>query len=82
MRIYLDAPDFYQSYFIFGMEITPGEVCHIWSKWLHLIKDVHNDLISDFALFHIHETIFNARTSKFDTNIEVSVTLDLNSRFW
>ena len=30
MKIYLDVPDFYQSYFIFGMEIAPNEkMCRV-----------------------------------------------------
>ena len=28
MKIYIDAPDFYQSYFIFAMEINPREMVY------------------------------------------------------
>ena len=42
---------------------------------------MHNDLNSDLDLFHILESIFDARTFKFDTCVVVSITFDISSGF-
>ena len=42
---------------------------------------MHNDVISDLAVFRILQTIFNARTLKFDTNVSVNVTFGTSSQF-
>ena len=46
------------------------------------MKHMHIDLISDLDLFCLPEAIFNARAFKFDTNVVVCVTSDINSRFY
>ena len=45
------------------------------------MKYAHNDLISDLDLFCIPQVILNIATSKFDTNVVVSVTFDIISGF-
>ena len=63
------------------MEIAPREkVCRVYHWLFYLTKCVHKDLIGYLQLFRIPEAI-NARAFKFDTNIVVSVTIDINSGF-
>ena len=65
--------DIDRNHLMFGLVITPRK---------EVIEYMHNDLISDFDLFHISEAIFNFfRSFKFDTNLVVSVTFDISSGF-
>ena len=64
------------------MEIAPREkACHVQHQLLYLFKCVHNDLINDLDLFHIHEAIFNVTAFTFDTNVVVIVSFNISSGF-
>ena len=71
MRIYFKAPDFHRNYVISGMRIALKVVRRVQVALSHQIYTYWpNEWV---AYFLIPEAIVNARTSKFGTNVVVSV---------